>query len=142
MKITVEKRIGQELEVKILCPEVDEKVENIISLINSLDQEIIVRNNGESIIIKRNELFYVDSVDKNTFVYTKDKVYECSLKLYELENQYDFFRASKSCVINVRHIKSLKTEINRKLRITLTNGEQIMVSRQYADELKMKLGVK
>lgn len=142
MKITVEKRIGQELEVKILCPEVDEKVENIISLINSVDQEIIVRNNGESIIIKRNELFYVDSVDKNTFVYTKDKVYECSLKLYELENQYDFFRASKSCVINVRHIKSLKTEINRKLRITLTNGEQIMVSRQYADELKMKLGVK
>lgn len=142
MKITVEKRIGQELEVKILCPEVDEKVENIISLINSVDQEIIVRNNGESIIIKRNELFYVDSVDKNTFVYTKDKVYECSLKLYELENQYDFFRASKSCVVNVRHIKSLKTEINRKLRITLTNGEQIMVSRQYADELKMKLGVK
>lgn len=142
MKITVEKRMNQELEVKVLCSEINAEVDRIVSMLNTIDQQIIVKEQGETLLLKRNELYYVDSVDKSTFVYTKNKVYECSLKLYELEDQYEFFRASKSCVINIRHIKSLKTEVNRKIRVTLTNDEQLIVSRQYADELKKKLGVK
>ena len=38
-------------------------------------------------------------------------------------------------------IKSLKNDVERKLRLTLENGEQIIVSRQYAEELKKRLGV-
>lgn len=134
--------MDHELEVIVVCPEIDDKVDRIVSLLNSLDQQIIVKENGETVILSSSDLFYVDSVDKTTFVYTKDKVYECSMKLYELEDQYEFFRASKSCVINVRHIKSLKSEMSRRIRVTMDNDEQIIVSRQYADKLKKKLGVK
>ena len=35
-----------------------------------------------------------------------------------------------------------KDDINRKIKLTLKNGEQIMVSRMYADELRAKLGVR
>lgn len=134
--------MDHELEVIVVCPKIDDKVDRIVSLLNSLDQQIIVKENGETVILSSSDLFYVDSVDKTTFVYTKDKVYECSMKLYELEDQYEFFRASKSCVINVRHIKSLKSEMSRRIRVTMDNDEQIIVSRQYADKLKKKLGVK
>lgn len=142
MKITVQNKMDHELEVIVVCPKIDDKVDRIVSLLNSLDQQIIVKENGETVILSSSDLFYVDSVDKTTFVYTKDKVYECSMKLYELEDQYEFFRASKSCVINVRHIKSLKSEMSRRIRVTMDNDEQIIVSRQYADKLKKKLGVK
>ena len=91
------------------------------------------------------KVIYLESVDRKTFVYTGENVYESSLKLYELEQQLDecgFFRASKSCLVQLKYIKSLKADINRKIRVTLENGEQIIVSRQYAEELKKKLGVK
>lgn len=142
MKITVEKKDIQEIEITVHCAEENEEVERVISLLNTFDQRLIVKDQGENYVIQRDDLFYVDSVDKKTFVYTKNKVYESPLKLYELEEQFEFFRASKSCVINIRHIKSLKSEFNRKIRVTMSNDEQIMVSRQYADELKKKLGVK
>lgn len=143
MKIIVQtKKDIKEIEVKILSPKMDNDVERIVSMLNTFDKQLIVKDNNETFIINRDDLFYIDSVDKKTFVYTKDKVYESPLKLYELEDEFDFFRASKSCVINVRHIKSLKSEFNRKIRVTLTSGEQIIVSRQYAEDLKKKLGVK
>ena len=54
----------------------------------------------------------------------------------------DFLRISKQSIVNLRKIKSLKAEINRKIRVTLENGEQIVVSRMYSDELRKKLGLK
>ena len=54
----------------------------------------------------------------------------------------DFLRVSKQTIVNLRMIKSLKADINRKIRLTLQNGEQIMVSRMYSDELRQKLGVR
>ena len=51
-------------------------------------------------------------------------------------------RISKQSIVNLRKIKSLKTDINRKIRITLQNGEQIVVSRMYSDELRRKLGLR
>ena len=53
----------------------------------------------------------------------------------------NFMRISKSCLVNLRQIKSLRNDVERKIRLTLKNGEQIVVSRQYADEMKKRLGV-
>ncbi|MDF2952044.1 MAG: putative HTH-type transcriptional regulator, partial [Anaerocolumna sp.] len=62
---------------------------------------------------------------------------------YELEEQLaasDFFRASKSCIINFNQIHSLKPDITRFI-VTMNNGEKLIVSRQYASSIKKKLGV-
>ncbi|MCR5222403.1 MAG: LytTR family transcriptional regulator DNA-binding domain-containing protein [Lachnospiraceae bacterium] len=67
------------------------------------------------------------------------------MKLYEVEKdllEHDFLRISKQVIVNIRMIKSLRSEINRKIRVTLKNGEQIIVSRMYSDELRRKLGLK
>lgn len=56
--------------------------------------------------------------------------------------QSGFLRISKSCLVHLKYICSLRAELDRKLRLTLDNGEQIIVSRQYADDLKQRLGVK
>ena len=81
-----------------------------------------------------------------TLYYQKSKsTYESELKLYELEQQLeekDFIRISKQSIINLKKVKSLKADINRKIRVTLQNGEQILVSRMYSDELRKRLGVK
>ena len=91
------------------------------------------------------KILYVEAVDRKTFVYTNADTYESELKLYELEQQLierDFLRISKQSIVNLRKIRSLKTDVNRKIRITLQNGEQIVVSRMYSDELRRKLGLR
>ena len=82
---------------------------------------------------------------QSSLVYTSDDCFETKLKLYEIEERLcscGFFRAGKACIVQLKYIRSLKAEVNRKLRLTLENGEQLIVSRQYADELKHRLGVK
>ncbi|MDE6625751.1 MAG: LytTR family transcriptional regulator DNA-binding domain-containing protein, partial [Lachnospiraceae bacterium] len=90
------------------------------------------------------KIIYIESVDRKCFIYTEDEMYESEFKLYELEHQleeFGFFRVSKSFLIHLQNIQSLKAEINRKIRVTMSNGEQIIASRQYSDKLKKRLGV-
>ena len=70
-------------------------------------------------------------------------MYETPLRLYELEERLessDFFRASKSLIINFNQIQSLKPEFGGTMQVTMSNGERLTVSRQYAKSVKEKLG--
>lgn len=126
---------------KCLTPE----LERIISTIRLIDQQMTVTKNGELFFIDVMTIIYVESVDRKTFVYTDNNCYETKLKLYEMEEQlshYGFLRISKSCLVQLNFIHSVKVDINRKLKLTLENGEQLIVSRAYSEQLKQNLGVR
>lgn len=146
MKISINIDVDcKDTEISISCNQLTPKIEKILAMLRMLDQQLMAVKGDEAYILEVSEIVYMESVDRKTFVYTCDDYFESKLKLYELEQQlceYGFFRASKSCVVQLKYIRSLKADINRKIRITLENGEQIVVSRQYAEELKRKLGVK
>lgn len=146
MKITINiEEDRTDTEIAIACNQLTPEIEKIIATLRILNQQLVVVKNDETHIIDVSQIIYIESVDRKTFVYTCDNLFESKLKLYEIEErlcQCGFFRASKSCIVQLRHIKSLKADIDRKIRLTLESGEQIMVSRQYADELKKRLGVK
>ena len=82
-------------------------------------------------------------MDKRTYVYTKEECYETKYRLYELETMLNFYflRISKAMIINIKKIKSVKAELNGRMRADLLNGEQITISRAYVKELKGKLGI-
>lgn len=107
--------------------------------------QIGVRQGEETFLLDVERILYIETVDRRTFVYTEKDTYESELKLYEIEQElleHDFLRISKQTVVNIRSIKSLRADIDRKIRVTLKNGEQIVVSRLYSDELRRKLGLK
>lgn len=135
----------KDVALQIKAPKLTQDIEKIISLMRMINMQIAVKKGEETVILDMDRILYIESVDRNTFVYTDNESYEIDLRLYEVEQQFveqEFFRISKSCIINLKKIKSLKADINRKIRITLINGEQIIVSRNYADELRRRLGVK
>ena len=145
MKITIDiDEAVKETEIKIHCNQLTADIENIIATLRILNQQILVTRDGENYLLDVNKVSYVEALERKTFVYTEDAVYESKLKLYEMEErlcQSGFFRVSKSCLVHLKFIKSLKNDIERKIRLTMKNGEQIMVSRQYAEEMKKRLGV-
>lgn len=131
--------------VSITCNHLTPEIEKIVAMLRMLDMKLTGIKDGEMHILDAAKVLYIDCVDKNVFLYTKDMVFETNLHLYELEEQLrkvDFFRANKSCIINFKQITSLKADINRRLRATMSNGEQLIISRQYADYVKERLGVK
>lgn len=135
----------KDTEITISCRQLTPQIEKVLATLRILDRQWMVTKNDETYILDVSKIVYIESVDRKTFVYTSDDCFESKLKLYELEEKLcecGFFRASKACVVRLKYIKSLKADVNRKIRVTLENGEQIMVSRQYSEELKRKLGVK
>ena len=133
--------IGVDIHVPSLTPE----VEKLISLMRMMDIQIAAKKGDETVLLDVVEILYIEAVERNTFIYTEKETYESSLKLYEFEQQLsekDFIRISKQSILNLRKVKSLRSDINRKIRVTLLNDEQIIVSRMYSDELRKRLGVK
>lgn len=134
-----------DIEVIIRAPHLNNDIERMVAMMRMIDMQIAVRKDNETVLLDTDKILYVEAVDRKTFVYTNVDTYESELKLYELEQQLierDFLRISKQSIVNLRKIKSLKTDVNRKIRITLQNGEQIVVSRMYSDELRRKLGLR
>lgn len=132
-------------EVIIRAPHLNNDIERMVAMMRMIDMQIAVRKDNETYLLETEKILYIEAVDRKTFVYTNSDNYESELKLYEIEQELierDFLRISKNSIVNLRKIKSLKTDVNRKIRITLQNGEQIVVSRMYSDELRKKLGLR
>lgn len=143
IEINVDDKI-EETCISISCKSLSPELNRLIAMMRILDEKLAATRDGETFLLDVSEIIYVEAVDRKTFVYTKDGVYESGLRLYELEQQleeYGFCRVSKSCLVQLRTVRSLKSDINRRIRVTLDNGEVIIASRQYADEIKKKLGL-
>lgn len=133
-----------DLKISVTCKQLSPDVEKILATLRMMNHQLTARKNDEIYLLDIADVIYIESLDRKCFIYTADEIYESDFRLYELEQQleeYGFVRVSKSFLIHLQKIHSLKADINRKIRITMSNGEQIMASRQYADELKKRLGV-
>ena len=146
ININVDEQLS-DIEININCGELTEDVERMIAAIRMSSRQLVVKNtqSGEDVILETKDIAYVEAIDRKCFVYTEDQVFETSYKLYELEALFSgmkFCRVSKSCLVSLKFIYSIKTEMNHRLRLTLKNKEAIIVSRQYAEDIKEQLGVK
>lgn len=143
MKIIInESEDNEELEVIINCKRIDENLLKVISSIKAFDEKITGSREGKIFVLDIEKIYYFESVDKKTFIYMDKEVYETSQRLYELEEKFsnsDFFRASKSTIINLAKIKEIIPVFGGRLEVILENNEKLVVSRQYVPILKKKL---
>lgn len=134
----------EDIEIVINCKTIDENVSRIISKLKALEEKITGNKDGRIFILDTNEIFYFESVDKKTFIYMNKEVFETHSRLYELEERLkntDFFRASKSTIINLRKVKNIVPMFGGRIEILLDNDEKLVVSRQYVPVLKNKLNL-
>ena len=88
------------------------------------------------------DIFYIESVENKLFLYTDSKVYETKQKLYELEEilkEKHFLRISKSMLLNLMKVSSIKPSLNSRFIAVLYSGEKVVISRKYVSELKKAL---
>ena len=118
MKITMEKWEEKEIEVVVKYPELDAQVTAIVTKLESLNHYVFGNDNGRVFRIHIYDIYYIESVDKKTFIYTKNQVFRSELKLYNLDQElepYEFIQVSKSCILNLNVLESVKSLYNSKM---------------------------
>lgn len=145
MKIIIED-IGPEEEeaVIICCREVDEAVMQLVNGLKLKKEKLTVRQGEKILQIEPGDIYYFEAVDNKVFLYLEKNVYETRMKLYELERRFagtDFFRVSKSVILNLAKVKNFTPGFNGRFEALMKNGERVGISRQYVPLLKNKLGI-
>ncbi len=145
MKITLESiPAGSEPEIIIRSHEADESLLQLVYSLRTASRKLIGIADQQLHLIDPRDVFYFESVDSKVFIYLQEKVYESRLRLYEIETDFeggDFFRASKSSILNISRIASVKPVFDGRFQALLQNGESVYISRQYVPVLKKKLGL-
>ena len=143
MKIVIaEPQDGEEEQIIVKCHKMSSELLRALALLKAQDT-LIAYDGNEIHRIEAVYIYYIEVVDNKTFLYCKDKIYESKQKLYELEEiltNGDFLRVSKSVILNLSKIKILSPALNGRFEAALKNGEHVIISRQYVNDLKKKLG--
>lgn len=129
-------------EVIIEYRELTDGVKRVSAFVRSVDQSISCKREGKEFSIPLSDVFYIESVDKKTFVYGETEVYQTGLRLTELEKMLShagFVRVSKSVILNIEKLQGVKNLANSRLEAFLSNNERICVSRKYLKEIRAVL---
>ncbi len=144
MKVEVNAVDSYDLESAVInTVKITEDIQSAIDILDNNCRVIPVAYEGKNLILPTDKIYYIESVDKRTYVYSKEGCYEAKYRLYELEellNNY-FLRTSKAMIVNIRKIRSVKAEVNGRLTAELLNGERVIIARSYVKDLKERLGI-
>ncbi|MEE0265932.1 MAG: LytTR family DNA-binding domain-containing protein [Acutalibacteraceae bacterium] len=142
MKLILKENPNVELTVTIEYPKQSSQLNRIIQKLKSEEKALVGSENGRDYKVFMPDIFYIESVDKRTFIYTRDMVFRSEKRLYQLENElkeYDFVKVSRNCLVNINELIHIKALANSRLEAELSNGEKIIVSRTYIPEIKRKV---
>ncbi|MFD1928209.1 LytTR family DNA-binding domain-containing protein [Sporosarcina siberiensis] len=131
----------KDIEIIIHCPKIDDRLSQLIELIQQHDIHLIGKNQKRIQSIPVKDLLYIESVDNNSFLYTLTNEFESNLKLYEIEKivkNTRFIRISKNLIVNISQIQSVRALFNGRFEALLVNGEKVIVNRHYVKSFKEK----
>lgn len=93
---------------------------------------------GKLYRIPSDSIYLIESVNNVQHVHTKEKVFETSKKLYELEKMLPvkFVRINKSIILHLNKVRVYSPLANGLMKAELDNGESAYISRKYLKELR------
>ena len=86
MKVEVNAVDSYDLESAVInTVKITEDIQSAIDILDNNCRVIPVTLDGKNVILPTDKIYYIESVDKRTYVYTKEGCYEAKYRLYELE---------------------------------------------------------
>ena len=130
-----------DVEITINCPHMDNQLARLIKQIHQLHITLTGTREGRTYSLFMDNLYYIESIDNQTFLYEEKEVYKSDLKLYEFDQlllDTHFIRISKNLIVNTAHIDNVRALLNGKFEASLTNNEKVIVNRHYVKAFKEK----
>lgn len=143
MKLTINQNSNlTESEIIINCSYVNKSLQKIIDYITQLTVILEGELNGKIYQLPIDKIYYIESVDGKTYLYDKTNSFLCRQTLQTLEDglkNTPIARVSKTCLLNTTYLRCVEPYPNHRLKAELSNNEQIIISRNYINNLKEKL---
>ena len=142
MKLTMEPIPHGEDEVIIRYRELTQEIEQLFRYLKNTRRKLTGIKDGVQVVIEIPDILYIESVDGRTFAYTTEDVLRVENTLSQLEQMLDrvnFFRCSKSMILNIDKVSALRSLACNRIDATMVNGEHIMISRTYASDFRKRL---
>ena len=119
----------------VMTPE----IERIVNFIKGEQTRLIGWQEKQQKVIDIKSILYIETVDGSTFAYTETDVLKLDYTLAQLEqqlNDINVFRSSKSMIINIDKVDSLRSLPSNRIDVRLVNGEHTIISRTYASDFR------
>ncbi len=129
-------------ELTLRYQKVTPEVERVLKFMNSGQMRLVGFRDDVKTIIEVNEILYLESVDGKLFVYTQKDVLRLDYTLSQMSqilSGINFFRCSKSMIINIDKVKYLKSLPSNRIDATMCNGEHVMINRTFASDFRKRL---
>ena len=142
LKYTIKKVNEGEDELTLKYQNVTPEVERVLKFMNGEQMRLVGVSNDVKAIIEPNEILYVESVDGKLFVYTEKDVLRLDYTLSQMTEMLsgiNFFRCSKSMIINIDKVHKLRSLASNRIDATMQSGEHIIISRTYASNFRKRL---
>lgn len=142
MKYTIERVPEGEEEVILKYCHMTPEVERVWKFLNGGQTRLVGWKEKTRIMLNADKILYIESVDGKVFAYTKEDVFcmdDTLNKLGLMLNDINFFRCSKSMIINIDKVESLKSLPSNRIDAAMCNGEHIIISRTYASDFRKRL---
>ena len=139
MKYTINHISTGEDEVIVNYLNMSPEIERIVNFIKGEQIKFIGWKDKEQKVIDIKTILYIETVDSKTFAYTEEDVLRLEYTLTQLENvlnDINFFRCSKSMIINIDKVDSLRSLPSNRIDARMVNGEHIIISRTYASDFR------
>lgn len=143
MKVTLEQDITiEDMEVLIRYAARNQTVKKLETFLSSMDRTVKCSVDSQELWVNASDIFYMESVDNQTFVYSESAVYRTGKRLYQLLQELEpagFVQVSKFCILNLNVLESIRPLMNSRMEATLSNGEKVNVTRKYVKTIREKL---
>ncbi len=129
----------QPLTVIVEYPEYDRTVERLVSRIKDLNISFTGKADGKTFSIDIPDIYYIENVERKIFLYSKKDIYRFDGTMSDIDSAIadtDLVRISRTCFMNVSHLKEIMQMKNSHLEAVLDNGEKLIVSRKYLKDIK------
>ncbi len=143
MRVTLEQDSScTDIEVLVRYATMNKDVERISALLQASGTRIRCDLDGETRLVNASDIYYIESVDKRTFVYLERSVYRTDAPLYKLADALGplgFAQINKACLLNTAMLSQVRPLFNSRMEATLRNGERVCITRKYLDTVKYAL---
>ena len=129
----------QPLTVIVEYPEYDKSVDNLINKIKNMSISFTGKSDGKTVSIDISDIYYIENVERKIFLYSKKDIYRYDGSMADIDSsisETDLVRISRTCFMNVSHLKEIMQIKNSHLEAVLDNDEKLIVSRKYLKDIK------
>ena len=134
-----------EVTVAVRAPARTPEVDALLDRLTAEESPLLgFRTDGTAVPLDLDNVLRFYGEDKDVRAQTAEAVYTVRERLYELERRLEgrrFVRISHSEIVNLKRVTDLDLSLTGTIRMTLSGGVTVYVSRRYVKKMKEVLGL-